>query len=151
MVRGFTFKGYSSICVFYTDPVDINLNNAREALMKQLPLYMIPDNYIRMAEFPVLKTGKPDKAALLPLEGDWRSFREQDLCVTEVLGRGRTSTVYGFGPDMAVKLYNRDFDFSFIADELARGQAVHELGGSSPRIYGMVRFDDRYGLLMESI
>lgn len=69
----------------------------------------------------------------------------------EVLGKGMTATVYGYGDKMAVKLYNPEF--SEVAErELICSTAARQLGVPCPKVYmRVVSSDGRRGLVMDRL
>jgi len=150
IVRGFVFKDLNSICAFYTDPVDIDQAEAEKALLKYIPQYMIPTSYYRLDSFPMLPTGKKDKRALTPPEGNWSQFFDEAICGTEIVGSGRSGTVYSFGASKVVKIFDKDYPLSLIVHEQKKAQAAYTLGVPSPKTFGIVRTGESYGIMFES-
>lgn len=150
IVRGFVFKDLNSICAFYTDPIDIDQAEAEKSLLKYIPQYMIPTNYYRIESFPMLPTGKKNKTALLPPEGSWSQFFDEAICGTEIIGIGRTATVYSFGAEKVVKLFDKSFPLCKIVNEQKRSQIVYTLGVPCPETFGIVRSGECYGIMFES-
>jgi len=150
VVRGFVFKDLNSICVFYTDPVDIDQAEAEKALLRYIPQYMIPTNYYRLDRFPMLPTGKKDKTALLPPEGSWSQFFDEAICRTDVISSDDAGTVYTFGAHKVIKLFNQDYPLSKIVDEQKKSQAAHAQDASKPETFGIIRSGERYGIMYEA-
>lgn len=149
VVRGFVYKDLSSIIVFYTDPVDVDEVELREKLLKRLPEYMIPTSYIRLRDFPLLKTGKLDRLSLLPPEGNWDEFRRMAASALPLLGKGRTASVYALGDKKVLKCFRLSVPFEIIRQELVMMQVAHAAGLPSPEVYEIVRYGSHLGIVME--
>ncbi len=149
VVRGFVYKDISSIIVFYTDDIPVDPVEMREKLLPLLPEYMIPTEYIRLPEFPLLGSGKVDKLSLLPPEGSWDQFKRNPVAELPLLGKGKTACVYDMGNGKALKLFRPGIPFATIRKELVQNRASHAAGVPVPDAYEMVRSGDSYGILME--
>ncbi|NMN01494.1 AMP-binding protein [Bifidobacterium panos] len=151
VVRGFVYKDISAIVVFYTDDVEIDEVAIRERLLQILPEYMIPTNYIRLRDFPLLETGKLDKLSLLPPEGSWENLRKLSSANLPVLGKGRTATVFAFGQDKVLKLFKPSIPFAMIRQEMVLTKAAHSMGVPAPNTYELVRSGAGYGILTDKV
>ena len=151
VVRGFVYKDISSIFVFYTDDIEIDEVHMREQLMKLLPEYMIPTNYIRLRDFPLLETGKLDKLSLLPPEGSWDAFRKTSVSNLVEIGKGRTACVYDMGDGKAVKVFRPSIPFEMIRQELVLIRTANSYGLPVPDAYEIVRSGSAYGIIMDKI
>jgi len=151
VVRGYVYKDISAIIVFYTDEVQIDLTEMRERLLALLPEYMIPTNYIRLQDFPLLETGKLDKLSLMPPEGSWEAFRRCSSATLPVLGRGRTSVVYDLGEHKVLKMIKPSIPFTMIRQELTLTKAAHAAGLPVPDAYEIVRSGPGYGLILDKV
>ena len=151
VVRGFVYKDISAILLFYTDDIPVDPEEMREKLLRLIPEYMIPTEYIRLTEFPMLGSGKVDKLRLLPPEGSWDQFKHKNVAALPLLGKGRTANVYDMGNGKALKLFMPGIPFAIIRKELIQTRAVHAAGVPVPKAYEMVRSGDSYGILMDRI
>ena len=151
VVRGFVYKDISSIVVFYTDAIEIDEVYMREQLLKLLPEYMIPTNYIRLRDFPLLETGKLDKLSLLPPEGSWDAFRKTSVSNLVEIGKGKTACVYDMGDGKAVKVFRPSIPFAMIRQELVLTQAAVSYGIPVPVAYEIVRSGPAYGIIMDKV
>ena len=149
IVRGFVYKDISAITVFYTDDVMVNPVAMRQKLLKLLPEYMIPTNYIRLKEFPMLSTGKVDKLKLLPLEGNWNQFSDRSDPVMSIISAGRIAEVFDMGKDKVLKLFRPFVTFEFVYREFTQTHAAYMSGLPVADAYGIIRSDDRYGFLLD--
>ena len=151
VVRGFVYKDISSIVVFFTDDIEIDEVSMREQLLGLLPEYMIPTNYIRLRDFPLLETGKLDKLSLLPPEGSWDAFRKTSVSNLIEIGKGRTACVYDMGDGKAVKLFRPSIPFAMIRQELVLTQAADSCGIPVTDAYEIIRFGPGYGIIMDRV
>lgn len=151
VVRGFVYKDVSAIIVFYTDSVTIDPVETRDNLLKLLPEYMIPTNYVRLRDFPLLETGKLDKLSLLPPEGSWETLRKITSADLPLIGRGRTATVLSFGEDKVLKLLRPSIPFAIVRQEMILSQIAHAAGISVPDAYEIVRSGASYGIVMDRL
>lgn len=151
VVRGFVYKDIFSVVVFYTGDVDIDVVSAREKLMKVLPEYMVPTNFVRLPRFPILETGKLDRHGLLPEEGDWSELNKIESSKLPVVGKGRTSTVLGLGKDKVMKLFHASVPFATIQGEYERTRLAHQMNVPSPEAYDVVHSRKRYGIIMDYV
>lgn len=151
VVRGFVYKDISSIIVFYTDDVTVNAIRLQEELLKYIPEYMIPTNYIKLREFPLLDTGKTDKQSLLPPEGSWEKL---DLRMPDELTpieSGRTASVYDWDEGRVLKIFKSCISYADIYQEMVQTQEARLVGIPVPRVYEIVRWDGHYGLIMDKV
>lgn len=149
MVRGFVYKDISSITVFYTDDIAPDPALAHEKLLKLVPEYMIPTNYIRLNEFPILPSGKIDKQNIFPPEGDWDQFKENPVSVLPLIDKGETFETYDMGCGKAVRRFRPSTPFDRVWQELLLMQKAYNSGLSAAKAYGIVRFESDYGILMD--
>ncbi len=150
VVRGFVLKDISSIIVFYTDDVEIDVADMRTRLLQVLPEYMVPTSFVHLQDFPLLKTGKLDKLSLLPPEGSWEEFRTQSCANLPLIGKGRTAAVYDLG-DKVLKLCKPSVPFTLIRQELVLTEAAHACGMDVPNAYEIVRSGAGYGIIMDKL
>ncbi len=150
VVRGFVFRDISAIIVFYTDKKQIDEDKARERLMKILPEYMVPTSFVHLEDFPLLATGKLDKLSLLPPEGSWESFRRLKAADLEVIGEGRTATVYDMG-DKVLKLFRPEVPYTLISQEKTLTEVAHECGVTDENAYEIVRSGASYGIILDKL
>lgn len=151
VVRGFVYKDVSAIIVFYTDPITIDPEEMQRKLLEILPEYMIPTNYIRLRDFPLLETGKLDKLSLLPPEGSWDNLRKITSADLTVIGKGRTATVLSFGDDKILKLLRPSIPFMIVRQEMILTQVAHAAGLYVPDAYEIVRSGASYGIVMDKL
>jgi len=64
IVKGFTENEDAYLCLYFTDNVKIDVENARELLLKKLPYYMIPSHFIHIDEMPRNENGKISRLLL---------------------------------------------------------------------------------------
>lgn len=69
----------------------------------------------------------------------------------KVIGRGATSTVYLLPDATVCKLFNPEFSFEEAERESRMAESAYSLGIRVPEPYGLVRFEDRVGLISEYI
>ena len=151
VVRGFVFRDISSIVAFYSDHHTVDPVSLHEALLGELPEYMIPTNYIRLKDFSVLGSGKVDKLSLLPPEGNWDRFKKSAAAELPVIGKGRTSSVYDMGDGIVLKQFAASIPYGTVWDELTRTHIAHICGLPVPEVYDITRSDEGYGILMEKL
>ena len=151
VVRGFVYKDVSAIIVFYTDDTLVDLVAITEKLHELLPEYMIPTNYVHIREFPLLETGKLDKLSLLPPEGSWDDLHRDTSSTLQMIGKGRTATVFSFGADKLLKIFHPSVSLAVIQQELVLTQAAHTTGIPVPDAYEIVRSADVYGIVMDKL
>lgn len=70
---------------------------------------------------------------------------------TEQIGRGRTSDVYAYGEDRAIKLFPDSEDRAGIEQEAAAATLIHELGVPSVRCDGLAEVDGKLGIIFERL
>ncbi len=151
VVRGFVYKDIFSVVVFYTGEADIDVVSAREKLMKVLPEYMVPTNFVRLPHFPILETGKLDRRRLLPKEGDWSELGKIESPKLPVVGKGRTSTVLQLGENKVMKLFHASLPFATIQGEYEKTRLAHRMNIPSPEAYDVVHSRKRYGIIMDYV
>ncbi len=61
--------GYSHLCAYFVADAELSLNTLREAVLKDLPSFMIPSYFVQIDEMPLTSNGKIDRKALPHLEG----------------------------------------------------------------------------------
>ncbi|URN93897.1 MAG: amino acid adenylation domain-containing protein [Candidatus Pristimantibacillus lignocellulolyticus] len=62
-------EGYSYLCAYFVADVELSLNTLREAVLQNLPSFMIPSYFVQINEIPLTANGKIDRKALKKLEG----------------------------------------------------------------------------------
>lgn len=60
----------NELIAYFVGEKDQNLKELKEFLLESLPEYMIPDNYVKLEEFPLTRNGKIDSKKLLELKGN---------------------------------------------------------------------------------
>ncbi len=152
IVKGFVYEDFSSICVFYTDKLKIDEAVIHKKLLEFLPEYMTPTNYIQLNEIPLLETIKADKLKLLSPSRSWEDLHEAASPNFILFEKGRTSSIYNFGKEKVLKLYNINFSFDKINNEKNLIKSTRSIGIPTPNIYEIVRSsDDGYGIIMDKI
>lgn len=151
IVRGFVFGSISSIVVFYTDDIKVDPVSMYAALRKEIPKYMIPTNYIRLKEFPLLGSGKVDKLSLLPPEGSWERFKKAASERLTLIGKGRSAILYDMGDGTVLKQFCHSIPYKTVWEELTRTRIAHACGLPVPEVYDVTRSDDGYGILMDRL
>ncbi len=63
-VQGFGEGESAYLCLYYEAETDLDVENTRAKLAKQIPDYMIPEYYIRLESLPKLSNGKVDRKVL---------------------------------------------------------------------------------------
>ena len=66
IVRGATINGTTQICLYYAGDTEIDAEKLRQEMLKSLPYYMIPSQFIHMDKLPRTQSGKLSRK-LLPL------------------------------------------------------------------------------------
>lgn len=67
------------------------------------------------------------------------------------IGHGRTSDVFAYGTDQAIKLYPKDEARAGIEGESRAAQLVFELGVPSVACYGLAEVDGRVGIVFDRL
>ena len=148
IVRGFAYKELSSITVFFTDDTELDPVILHEKIFKLLPEYMIPNNYIRLNEFPILPSGKIDKQKIFPPEGNWDQFKNNAVPVLTLTSKCENYEVYDMGCGKAVKLF-KNATFEQIWREFIQMRKAYERSISKQKAYSIVRFGSDYGILTD--
>ena len=151
VVRGFVFRSISSIVAFYTDDITVDPVALHDALLRELPEYMIPTNYIRLKELPLLGSGKVDKLSLLPPEGSWERFKESAPASLPLVDRDRSASVYDMGGGVVLKQFIPSVPYGTVWEELTRTRIARACGLPVTEAYDITRSDDGYGILMEKL
>ena len=151
VVRGFVFRNISSIIAFYTDDIKVDPVSMYESLREEIPEYMIPTNYIRLKEFPLLGSGKVDKLSLLPPEGNWSRFKKNAAERLPLIDKGRSASIYDIGCGIVLKQFAASVPFRTAWEELEQTRIAHVCGLPVPEAYDITRSDDGYGILMDKL
>ena len=151
VVRGFVFGNISSIIAFYTDDIQVDPVCMYEALCSEIPEYMIPTNYIRLKEIPLLGSGKVDKLSLLPPEGDWDRFKKNASEKLPIVDKGRSASIYDMGYGIVLKQFSVSVPYRTAWEELIQTRIAHACGLPVPEAYDIIRSDDGYGILMDKL
>jgi len=61
--------GYSHLSAYFVADAELSLNTLREAVLKDLPSFMIPSYFVQIDEMPLTSNGKIDRKALPKQEG----------------------------------------------------------------------------------
>jgi len=149
VVRGFVYKDISSITVFHTDDIALDPALLHEKLLKLLPEYMIPTNYIRLNEFPILPSGKIDKQNIFPPEGNWDQFKANPVSFLPKIDKGENFETYDMGCGKVVRRFGPSTPFGRVWKEPLLMQKSYENGTSAAKACGIVRFESDYGILMD--
>lgn len=150
VVRGFVYKDISAITVFYTDDKEMDSVALHEKLLRLLPEYMIPTNYIRLKEFPILPSGKIDKQNIFPPEGSWDRFKDNTFSVLPRIGSDEISETFDMGHDKAVRVFRHSVPFAQIWKNFLLMKEDFEGGKSLSKVYQIVRSGLEYGILMDN-
>ena len=62
--KGFEVNGKTYLAAYYKDDVTFDPNEARNAMLKRLPYYMIPSFFVKVDTIPLKANGKLDRKAL---------------------------------------------------------------------------------------
>lgn len=151
VIRGFVFRSISAIIAFYTDDIAIDPVSLNYSLRREIPEYMIPTNYIRLKDFPLLGSGKADKLNMLPPEGSWDRFKKTVTAELPVIDKGRTATIYDMGDGIALKQFVSSVPYRTAWEELTYIRIAHSAGLPVPDAYDITRSDDGYGILMDKL
>ncbi len=81
IVRGFVVNGATRICLYYANSKDLDTQEVRQDMLKLLPYYMIPSQFIRLEKLPRTQSGKLSRM-LLP-EPDMNIERRYDAPETD--------------------------------------------------------------------
>jgi hypothetical protein len=73
------------------------------------------------------------------------------LSTGDQIGRGRTSDVFAYGVDQAIKLYPLDEPRSGIEYEIRAAQLAFEQGVPSVRCHGLAELDGRVGIVFDRL
>jgi aminoglycoside phosphotransferase (APT) family kinase protein len=71
------------------------------------------------------------------------------LQAMEIIGTGKTATVYRFDEGKALKLFNAEYGRPAVEYEMRLAQVAAAYCSSAPKCYGLVKDGDREGLLYE--
>ncbi len=151
IVKGYVFRDISSIDVFYAGDTEADPVSLYEALTGEMPEYMIPTNYIRLKEFPLLPSRKIDKLKLLPPEGDWEGFRKDAPYPLSLIDKGRSASIYDMGEGMVLKQYIPTVPYKAAYTELINTRIARSIGLPVPRVCSITRSESGYGILMEKL
>lgn len=128
---------------------NISWKNKEATALQLLPEYMIPTNYIRLNEFPILPSGKIDKQKIFPPEGSWEQFRDNNAPVLPLIGREKDIEIYDMGCGKVIKRYPSAASFGSVWNGFVSMQKAYESGLSVPKAYAIVRFGSDYGILTD--
>ncbi len=67
------------------------------------------------------------------------------------IGVGRTATVYEYGEDQVIKLFNEGFNQNFIKSELELTQKVNELTDYAPTAFRIIEIEEKSGIVFEFV
>lgn len=151
VIRGNVFRNISSIIAFYTDDIEVDPVSLNVALRSEIPEYMIPTNYIRMKEFPLLGSGKVDKLSLLPPEGSWDRFKKTASEQLPFIDKGRTASIYDMGCGIVLKQFAASVPYRTVWEEMIQTRIAHACELPVPEAYDITRSDDGYGILMDKL
>ena len=151
VVRGFVYKDISAITVFYTDDMELDPVSIYDRILRLLPEYMIPTNYIRLKEFPLLGSGKVDKLSLQPPEGRWDRFKESASEQLSLIYKGRSASIYDMACGIVLKQFAASVPYKTAWEELVQTRIAHAEGLPVPEAYDITRSDNGYGILMDKL
>ncbi|MCE5291421.1 MAG: amino acid adenylation domain-containing protein, partial [Nocardiaceae bacterium] len=113
--------------VAYVVPVpgaDISVEALKATLARKLPVYMLPDAYVVMDEFPLNTSGKLDRKALPAPVFDAKEFRAPSTAAEEVVAKV-------FGQILGVERIGADDDFFDLGgNSLAATQVAARVGAA---------------------
>lgn len=78
-----------------------------------------------------------------------KPYKKITISGCEVIGKGSKSTVYRYGPDKIVKVYENNDSLEIISLEQKLANKAHELGIPTPISFDIVEVDDKYGVMFE--
>jgi len=139
-VKAFTKEsGQKYLCAYYQSSCETGRSELKVFLQKKLPVYMVPEYFIRLDSFPLNMNGKLDRSRLMPPEvQEYNSYRppvtnlEKTLCrgFAEVLKQkniGLDSDFYLLGGDslsaMELTAWLQDQGIRMNPDQLAKDSA----------------------------
>ena len=83
----------SRLCGYFTSESDISADTLRFYLKKKLPLYMVPNCFMRMAKFPMTSSGKVDRKLLPEIDLSKQTEKKSDVPMTR--GEIKTAKIWG--------------------------------------------------------
>lgn len=114
-------KGEKQLIAFYTTSSALNAHDIIEILNEKLPLYMIPNQYIKLETLPLTISGKVDRKALIQ---HFHTVNEKNICEDESLSPeeyiGKVWKQY-----LGIRAVNKDTDF-------------HQAGGNSLKAMSII-------------
>ncbi len=78
-------------------------------------------------------------------------YRKISVKHRPVMSRGATGTVYALDDQRIVKVFPAGYPMSKIVDEFKKASLFHSRNLPSPRCYGIVQVDNRFGLVFERV
>eukprot|EP00833_Pecoramyces_ruminatium_P005222 jgi/Orpsp1_1/1179254/evm.model.c7180000068616.1 len=109
-------NGEKYLVSYYMSKNDINIRNIKNYLKKKLPIYMIPNYFIRIHELPITSNGKLDRN-LLP-EPNKKNYINEEYVAPETNIEKILCKIYGEV-------------FNIPLNEVGRMSDFYELGGNS--------------------
>ena len=73
------------------------------------------------------------------------------MSIGELVGRGRTSDVYAYGPGAVIKISHNDVPDDWPGFEARQTNAVRAIGAPAPRVLDLVDIDGRSAIVFERI
>ncbi|MBR3457052.1 MAG: phosphotransferase [Selenomonadaceae bacterium] len=144
----------------------VSANPGREVLFDAAALTYISSAGLRMLLATQKKIGK-DKLTVRNVSKDVyeifditkftslmnieKKMREISTDGAEIVGKGRSSTVYRIGPETIVKLYTRGVPLSKIKQEIDLAKKAFVAGIPTPISYDLVTCDKSYGVVFEML
>lgn len=77
--------------------------------------------------------------------------KEDDNKVFQMLGQGNTAEIYQYGEQRVLKLFRGNMPVTPIENEYKIAFLVQDQLQNVPRVYGMVKYKNRYGIVYEQI
>lgn len=69
----------------------------------------------------------------------------------KLIGKGRTASVYAFGVNKVIKLFNEDIPKSWIEHEYRINMIANTFHCNSPKVFEMVKVENKMGIVFEAI
>lgn len=104
---------------------------------------------IRNASDPVYST--LEQTGFTELAHVEKLLRQVSTDNCQVLGSGRSSTVYQLDAETIVKKYHKHVPLAKIRNEMGQARKAFVLGMPTPMAFDLVRTDDSYGVIFERI
>lgn len=68
-----------------------------------------------------------------------------------IIGKGNTATVYEWGEDRVLKLFNQGYPHDAVEKEYRNAYAINPLDFAKPRTYGIITYENRTGIIYDKV